>query len=152
MSEARLWIMVSVPYTANAPPPELRAANLRRMNAAALGRSAIWTSTTSTSPLPGGRISALRASLNTARAQAVERMPDDRRLGTLLAFAHTLARTACDDVLPKSPSAESSESSGIPQTLSPTPLLNPVDGSVATQTPISFISSRGGAPCEESCL
>lgn len=49
--------------------------------------------------LPPGRIAALAHFANAARAQAIQRMPPDRRIATLLAFAHTLARTACDDVL-----------------------------------------------------
>ncbi len=49
--------------------------------------------------LPPGRVAALARFANAARAQAIERMPADRRGATLLAFAHTLARTACDDVL-----------------------------------------------------
>jgi hypothetical protein len=49
--------------------------------------------------LPPGRVAGLARFAGSARAQAIQRMPDDRRLATLLACAHTLARTACDDVL-----------------------------------------------------
>ena len=34
-----------------------------------------------------------------ARAQAIARMPDDRRIATLVAFVSRLERTACDDAL-----------------------------------------------------
>ena len=36
---------------------------------------------------------------NAARAQAIARMPDDRRIATLVAFVSRLERTACDDAL-----------------------------------------------------
>lgn len=49
--------------------------------------------------LPPGRVAQLARFANSARAQAIQRMPHDRRAATLLALAHTLARTACDDVL-----------------------------------------------------
>lgn len=49
--------------------------------------------------LPPGRIAALARHGSSVRAQAIQRMPDERRIGTLLAFAHTLAKIACDDVL-----------------------------------------------------
>jgi TnpA family transposase len=49
--------------------------------------------------LPPGRIAMLARFATSARVQAIERMPEDRQLATLLAFGHTAARTACDDVL-----------------------------------------------------
>ena len=51
------------------------------------------------SAIPQGRVVALARFANCARAAVIERMPDDRRAATLVAFAHSLARTACDDVL-----------------------------------------------------
>jgi TnpA family transposase len=49
--------------------------------------------------LPPGRIQALARFATTARASAVQRLPDERRLATLVAFALTLEATALDDVL-----------------------------------------------------
>lgn len=51
------------------------------------------------SRLPSGRIDALARFANTARVQALARIPEKRRTATLLAFAHAATRTACDDVL-----------------------------------------------------
>lgn len=49
--------------------------------------------------IPHGRVAALARFAGAARVQAIQRMPDGRRAATLFAFAHTLAKTACDDVL-----------------------------------------------------
>jgi TnpA family transposase len=49
--------------------------------------------------LPPARVAALARFAGAARVQAIQRMPDERRTATLFAFAHTLARTACDDAL-----------------------------------------------------
>ena len=51
------------------------------------------------SGIPQGRVDALARQANAARAQAIARMPDDRRIATLVSFASHLERTACDDVL-----------------------------------------------------
>jgi TnpA family transposase len=49
--------------------------------------------------LPEGRVAALARFASSVRAQAIERMPEDRQTATLLAFGHTVAKTACDDTL-----------------------------------------------------
>jgi TnpA family transposase len=49
--------------------------------------------------LPTSRITALARFANAAKAQAVARLPDDRRIATLLAFVRTLEASAHDDVL-----------------------------------------------------
>jgi hypothetical protein len=49
--------------------------------------------------LPTSRITALPRFANAAKAQAVARLPDDRRIATLLAFVRTLEASAHDDVL-----------------------------------------------------
>ena len=46
-----------------------------------------------------GRLAALSRFAATARAQAIQRMQDDRRVATLLAFAQAIEVRACDDVL-----------------------------------------------------
>ncbi len=49
--------------------------------------------------LPTSRITGLARFANAAKANAVARLPDDRRIATLLAFVHTLEASAHDDVL-----------------------------------------------------
>jgi len=49
--------------------------------------------------LPPGRIQALARFAATAKASAIQRLPEERRLATLVAFALTLEATALDDVL-----------------------------------------------------
>jgi TnpA family transposase len=49
--------------------------------------------------LPATRITALARFAGAAKAQAISRLPDDRRIATLLAFIHTLEASAQDDVL-----------------------------------------------------
>ena len=49
--------------------------------------------------LPPGKVAALARHASAARAHAVQRMPDDRRTATLLAFVHTLEAAAGDDVI-----------------------------------------------------
>ncbi len=49
--------------------------------------------------VPPGRVTALARFATVAKAQAVVRMPMERRTATLLAFARTLEATAQDDVL-----------------------------------------------------
>lgn len=49
--------------------------------------------------LPRSRLLSLARFAGAAKAQAVARMPERRRLATLLAFARTLEATAQDDVL-----------------------------------------------------
>jgi hypothetical protein len=46
-----------------------------------------------------GRLAALSRFATTARAQAIELMPEDRRIGTLLAFAQAIEIRASDDAL-----------------------------------------------------
>jgi len=52
-----------------------------------------------TDRLPPGKIVALARFAAAAKAQAVARLPDDRRAATLLAFIRTLEATAGDDVI-----------------------------------------------------
>ncbi|SMD12266.1 Tn3 family transposase [Rhizobium sp. RU36D] len=49
--------------------------------------------------LPPGRITALARFASAAKAQAVSRLPPDRRAATLLAFIRTLEASASDDVI-----------------------------------------------------
>jgi TnpA family transposase len=49
--------------------------------------------------VPPGRVAALARHAGAARAQAVARMPEERRAATLLAYVRTLEATAQDDVL-----------------------------------------------------
>ncbi len=49
--------------------------------------------------LPPAKVTALARFASTARAQAVARLPDDRRAATLLAFVRTLEASATDDVI-----------------------------------------------------
>lgn len=58
-------------------------------------RAAFYQSIDSPSP----RITALARFATAAKAQAVERLPDDRRVATLLAFARSLEASAHDDML-----------------------------------------------------
>ena len=51
------------------------------------------------SRLPPGRLRLLERSASTARAQAIQRMPAERGMATLVAFACTLPASAQDDVL-----------------------------------------------------
>jgi TnpA family transposase len=52
-----------------------------------------------TSHVPPGRVAALARFATVAKAQAVARMPEERRMATLLAFVRILEATAQDDVL-----------------------------------------------------
>jgi hypothetical protein len=49
--------------------------------------------------VPPARLKALARYAAAARAQAIARMPDDRRMATLLAFAHTFEVVALDEAL-----------------------------------------------------
>src|SRR3954447_19265049 len=49
--------------------------------------------------LPPGKVAALARYASAAKAQAVERLPDDRRTATLLAVVRTLEASAGDDVI-----------------------------------------------------
>lgn len=49
--------------------------------------------------IPDGRLKALARTVASVRAQSIARMPDERRIATLLAFARRLEATAQDDVL-----------------------------------------------------
>ena len=51
------------------------------------------------SHVPPGRIQALARFATTSKASALERLPDERRLATLVAFVLTLEATAIDDAL-----------------------------------------------------
>ena len=59
-----------------------------------------WVSATSTCrSCPPGRLKQLARSASTARAQAIQRMPAERGMATLVAFACTLQASTQDDVL-----------------------------------------------------
>lgn len=60
---------------------------------------AITSELPSTDRLPPGKVSALARFAVAAKAQAVARLPPDRRAATLLAFIHTLEASAGDDVI-----------------------------------------------------
>jgi TnpA family transposase len=60
---------------------------------------AIGTGHLDLSGLPSGRVKVLARYAAAARAQAIARMPEQRRIATLLAFAHLLEATAQDDAL-----------------------------------------------------
>ena len=49
--------------------------------------------------IPAGRLKALARYAAAARAQAIGRMSEDRRIATLLAFARVFEITALDDAL-----------------------------------------------------
>ncbi len=49
--------------------------------------------------IPAGRIKALARYAAAARAQVIARMPEERRIATLVAFAHVMESTALDDAL-----------------------------------------------------
>jgi hypothetical protein len=49
--------------------------------------------------VPPSRVQTLARFATTAKSSAIQRLPDDRRLATLVAFAVTLEATAADDVL-----------------------------------------------------
>ncbi len=51
------------------------------------------------SAVPPGRLKALARYASASRAQAIARMPTERRVATLLALAHTLEATAQDDAV-----------------------------------------------------
>ncbi|HIA54817.1 MAG TPA: Tn3 family transposase [Candidatus Melainabacteria bacterium] len=51
------------------------------------------------SNLPAGRIKLLARFAGNSKASIIERMPNERRLATLLAFAHSLEETAQDDAV-----------------------------------------------------
>jgi hypothetical protein len=49
--------------------------------------------------VPPGRVQALARFAAAAKASAIQRLPEERRLATLVAFALTLEATALDDAL-----------------------------------------------------
>jgi hypothetical protein len=49
--------------------------------------------------IPTGRLHALARFANTAKVSVIRRMPESRRLATLVAFASSLEATALDDAL-----------------------------------------------------
>jgi hypothetical protein len=51
------------------------------------------------SRIPSSRLKALARHASVVRVQAIARMPDERRIATLLAFIHVLEATAVDDAL-----------------------------------------------------
>ena len=89
------------------------------------------------SRIPPGRVDALARQANAARAQAIARMPDDRRIATLVAFVSRLERTACDDALWAVPTAGVSVQ---PQARRPRP-----------HAVLAYQSPRGIRAAEQSC-
>jgi hypothetical protein len=104
---ARLETLLDVPAEAQQSTLErLRRAPTRvsaRAMADALERiqeiRSFGVSDVDLSGVPVGRVDAMARYASAARAQAIARMPEDRRSATLLALAHTLEPTAIDDAL-----------------------------------------------------
>lgn len=80
------------PYRRSAP--ELVRA-LRRIDEV----RALGIDVAASSRVPPGRVQALARFATTAKASAIQRLPEDRRLATLVAFATTLEAAAQDDAL-----------------------------------------------------
>jgi Domain of unknown function (DUF4158)/Tn3 transposase DDE domain len=80
------------PYLRSGAELSRAVGRLDEMRALALGLPTI-------AHVPPGRVTALARFATVAKAQAVARMPLERRMATLLAFVHTLEATAQDDVL-----------------------------------------------------
>jgi TnpA family transposase len=74
--------------------PAIRAA-IDRLNAV----RALGISVPMKARIPSSRIASLARFANRAKAQAISRMPEPRRLATLVAFVHCLEATAQDEVL-----------------------------------------------------
>jgi hypothetical protein len=74
--------------------PAIRAA-IDRLNAV----RALGISIPMKARIPSSRIASLSRFANRAKAQAISRMPEPRRLATLVAFVHCLEATAQDEVL-----------------------------------------------------
>jgi TnpA family transposase len=81
------------------PPTRINAAGLLGALERLRELRAIGVHTLELGRLPPGRVAALARFAASARVQAIERMPEERQLATLLAFGYTVAKTACDDVL-----------------------------------------------------
>jgi uncharacterized protein DUF4158 len=104
---ARLDTLVQVPEGAHQNPLDrLRRAPIRVSGPGlvqALRRletlRALGVSHVPLTSIPPSRLKALARYAAAARAQAIARMPDDRRMATLLAFAVTFETTALDDAL-----------------------------------------------------
>jgi len=84
----------------NAPTPYLRsgaelARAIERLDEVRLLTAGLPT----VAHVPPGRVTALARFATVAKAQAVTRMPEERRMATLLAFVRTLEASAQDDVL-----------------------------------------------------
>ena len=80
------------PYLRSGAELSRAVARLDEVRALALGLP-------STAPVPPGRVAALARFATVAKAQAVARLPKERRAATLLAFVQTLEASAQDDVL-----------------------------------------------------
>ena len=104
---ARLEALVVVPENERVSPLDRLRDGPVLHSPAELGRAverlqeaqALATGLPSIDRLPASRITALARFATAAKAQAVERLPDDRRIATLLAFARSLEASAHDDML-----------------------------------------------------
>ena len=108
-AEARLWLdrLVAVPEGERQSPldrlrdgpfiqsgPEISRSLLRLGEVHSLVRELPKIDS-----IPPSKITALWKFASAARAQAVARLPEERRTATLLAFIHTLEASAADDVI-----------------------------------------------------
>jgi len=104
---ARLEQLLIVPDTDRTSPFDRLRDGPVLQSPAELGRAVerlervqnIATGLPSLDRLPTSRITTLARFANAAKSQAVARLPDERRIATLLAFVHTLEASANDDVL-----------------------------------------------------
>jgi len=104
---ARLEALLVVPETERVSPLDRLRDGPVLHSPAELGRAverlqeaqALATGLPSIDRLPASRITALARFANASKAHAVSRLPDDRRIATLLAFARSLEASAHDDML-----------------------------------------------------
>jgi len=100
LSSSRCRHRSNVVNNGNAPTPYLRsgaelARAIERLDEVRLLTAGLPT----VAHVPPGRVTALARFATVATAQAVTRMPEERRMATLLAFVRTLEASAQDDVL-----------------------------------------------------
>ena len=104
---ARLEALLVVPETERVSPLDRLRDGPVLHSPAELGRAverlqeaqALAAGLPSIDRLPASRITALARFANASKAHAVSRLPDDRRIATLLAFARSLEASAHDDML-----------------------------------------------------